>query len=52
MTFNVYIVAIGLLPPLAYCAIFSTISSAVVDLHICICMHASLYEPLIVPVYA
>jgi len=41
---------IGLSPPLAYCAIFSVMSSEVVDLHICICMRVSSYQLLIVPV--
>jgi len=45
-------VVIGLSPPLAYCAIFSVISSHVVDLHICICMRVSSYQSLIVPVYS
>jgi len=44
-------VVIDLSPPFAYCAIFSVMSSDVVDVHICICMRAS-YQPLIVPVYA
>jgi len=46
------VVLIGFSPPLVYCAIFSVLSSAVGDLHICICMRASLYQTLIVPVYA
>jgi len=43
-------VVIGLWPPLAYCTIFSVMSSDVVDLHICICMFVSSYQLLIVPV--
>jgi len=40
------------LPSLAYCAIFSVMSSADVDWHICVCMRASSYQPVTVPVYA
>jgi len=46
----VALVVIGLSPPLAYCAIFSVMSSDVVDFHICICMCVPSYQPLIVPV--
>jgi len=38
------IVVIDLLPPLAFIAVFSAISSDVVDLHICICMCVSSYH--------
>jgi len=34
----IYTVVIGFSPPLAYCAIFSVMSIAVVDLHSCKCM--------------
>jgi len=49
---QVFVVVIGFLPSLAYWTIISLMSSGVIDLHIYICMHASSYQPLIVPVYA
>jgi len=43
-------VVIGLSPPLTYCAIFSVMSSYVIDLNMCICMRVYSYRSLIVPV--